>query len=257
MRAIRLYVNQKLAVNEEVRLDDKTRHHSTAVLRINKHSPLVLFNGDGYDYPGQPATFHRKSATVLITDRIRAKKESMLETHLVLGVSKSLHMDYAVQKTVEAGVTEIHPVITERTVTRFSGKSGVNRHPHWQNVIISACEQCGRATLPILHQTRDLGDMSPVSEDARGFVLDIQSSRTLAQSGCETLKKAWFVIGPEGGLTRCETNQVMERGFEAITLGPRTLRTETAALAAILGAQMLWGDLSVQHRHGPGYPAPA
>ena len=244
MRAIRLYIDQKLAVHDEVRLADSIRHHACDVLRISKHSPLVLFNGDGYDYTGLPASLHKKELTVRITGRIRAGKESFLETHLVLGVLKSARMDYAIQKTVEAGVTAIHPVVTERTVIRFSGKSRANRLQHWQNVIISACEQCGRADLPILHEVTDLADLSAVGVDAQGYFLDASAGQTLARSGHDPLKKAWFVIGPEGGLTRSEAGQVTEKGFQAVTLGPRILRTETAAAAAIICAQVLWGDMA-------------
>ena len=242
MRATRLYINQKLAVHNEVRLDDEASHHATNVLRINKHSLLVLFNGDGYDYLSQPISFRRKAVTVQITGKALAKKESKLETHLALGVSKSSHMDFAIQKTVEAGVTEIHPVITERTVIRFSEKSRTNRQQHWQNVIISACQQCGRATLPVLHVATDLSELLPLGKAAHGFVLDIRSNLTLGRCGHEPLKKIWFVTGPEGGLSHHETDGVIEKGFRAVTLGPRILRTETAALAAIISAQVLWGD---------------
>ena len=249
MRAIRLYTRQKLTVDDEVSLEDSARHRATHVLRIHKHSPLVLFNGDGYDYPGQPASLHRKAMTVRITGRTPARKESNLNTHLVLGVSKGTHMDFAIQKTVEAGVSEIHPVITERTVTRFSEQTRANRQRHWQNIIISACEQCGRAVLPVLHETQDLGSLPPLGEEARGFVLDMDAGDRLAQAARDPVEKIWLVIGPEGGLSGAETDQVIAKGFEAVSLGPRVLRSETAALAALVCAQLLWGDLS---GHGNG-----
>ncbi|MYB89150.1 MAG: 16S rRNA (uracil(1498)-N(3))-methyltransferase [Proteobacteria bacterium] len=249
MQTIRLYTPQRLTVHDEVSLDDSTRHRATHVLRIHKHSPLVLFNGDGYDYPGQPVTLHRKAMTVRITERTPARDESSLETHLVLGVSKGTHMDFAIQKTVEAGVSEIHPVITERTVTRFSDQVRAKRQQHWQNIIISACEQCGRAVLPVLHEARDLGNLHPLSKDARGFVLDMGAGNKLAHAAQNPVEKVWLVIGPEGGLTGTETEQVIAKGFEAVSLGPRILRTETAALTALVGAQLLWGDLSA-HDNG-------
>ena len=246
MQAIRLYTRQTLTVDDEVSLEDSARHHATRVLRIHRHSPLVLFNGDGYDYPGQPVSLHKKAMTVRITDRVPARKESVLETHLVLGVSKGAHMDFAIQKTVEAGVSEIHPVITERTVTRFSEQTRARRQLHWQNIIISACEQCGRAVLPVLHEAKGLGGLHPPGEDARGFVLDMGADDRLARAACDPVEKVWLVIGPEGGLTGAETEQVIARGFEAVSLGPRVLRTETAALTAVVSAQLLWGDLSTR-----------
>ncbi len=244
MQAIRLYTPQRLTVHDEVSLDDSTRHRATHVLRIHKHSPLVLFNGDGYDYPGQPVTLHKKAMTVRITERTPAREESNLETHLVLGVSKGAHMDFAIQKTVEAGVTEIHPVVTERTVTRFSEQTRTNRQRHWQNIIISACEQCGRAVLPVLHEAQGLDSLQPPSEGARGFVLDMDANDRLAHAARDPVEKVWLVIGPEGGLTGAETDQVIAKGFEAASLGPRVLRTETAALSTLVVAQLLWGDLS-------------
>lgn len=244
MQAIRLYTPQRLTVDDEVSLEDSARHHAIRVLRIHRHSPLVLFNGDGYDYPGQPVTLHKKAMTVRVTDRVPARKESKLQTHLVLGVSKGAHMDFAIQKTVEAGVSEIHPVISERTVTRFSEQTRAKRQRHWQNIIISACEQCGRAVLPVLHETRDLGSLQPPGEDARGFVLDMGAGDRLAHAACDPVEKVWLVIGPEGGLTGAETEQVIAKGFEVVSLGPRVLRTETAALSALVVAQLLWGDLS-------------
>ncbi len=244
MQAIRLYTRQKLTVHDEVSLEDSARHHATRVLRIHRHSPLVLFNGDGYDYPSQPVSLQKQVVTVRVTDRTPARKESDLQTHLVLGVSKGTHMDFAIQKTVEAGVTEIHPVVTERTVTRFSEQTRVNRQRHWQNIIISTCEQCGRAVLPVLHEAQDLGSLPSLTESARGFVLDMGASDRLAHAARDPVEKVWFVIGPEGGLTDAETDQVIAKGFEAVSLGPRVLRTETAALAALVSAQLLWGDLS-------------
>ena len=244
MRATRLYIDRKLAVDDEVRLDDESAHHASHVLRINKHSSLALFNGDGYDYAGQLISLRKKAITVRVTGKTLGRKESRLQTHLVLGVSKSAHMDFAIQKSVEAGVTEIHPVTTERTVIRFSDKSRARRQQHWRNVVISACQQSGRATLPVLHEVKHLSETLPVDEGARGFVLDIRSNRTLGGYAHERLKKIWLVTGPEGGLTHNETQGITDKGFLPVSLGPRIMRTETAALAAIISAQVLWGDLS-------------
>ena len=256
MRTIRLYVGQKLAVHDEVELEDETRHHAACVLRANRHTPLLLFNGDGYDYSGQATVFDRKQIRVRLTDRILVSKESTLKTHLVLGVSKASHMDYAIQKSVEAGVTEIHPVVTERTVARFSGKSRANRQLHWQNIVISACEQCGRAALPVLHETRDLVNLEPVCKGALGVVLDARSGTTLDEHVSGTIERVWLIIGPEGGLTRDEIDELTRKGFQPVRLGPRVLRAETAALGALIAAQMLWGDMSRQDTTGTGSPPP-
>lgn len=245
MRVIRLYVNQNLVLNNELQLDDTTRHHAINVLRLNKNSSLLLFNGDGYDYPSEILAFNKKAVEVKVTDQINAIKESPLVTNLLLGVSKSSHMDYAIQKTVEAGVTNIYPVVTERTIAKLSAKSKTNKHQHWQRIIVSACEQCGRATLPMLHDTTDLTCLKNLNTDERGFVLDSDSNNPLAKFSQDAFTSVWLLVGPEGGLTRIEITRAQQKGYQAVTFGPRVLRTETAALSAIVCAQLLWGDLAV------------
>ncbi len=245
MRVIRLYVNQSLTLSNELQLDDTTRHHAINVLRLNKNSSLTLFNGDGYDYPCEILAFNKKAVEVKVIDHIKAIKESPLVTNLLLGISKSSHMDYAIQKSVEAGVTNIYPIATERTVTKFSAKSKSNKYQHWQRIIISACEQCGRATLPVLHDTTDLSYLKNLENDERGFVLDANSNYPLAKFSQDIFKSVWLLVGPEGGLTQVEISRAQQNGYQAVTCGPRVLRTETAALSAIVCAQLLWGDLAV------------
>ena len=243
MRVIRLYVNQGLALNNEFNLDDATRHHAMNVLRLNKNSSLILFNGDGYDYPCEILAFNKKAVDVKVTGQIDAVKESPLATNLLLAVSKSSHMDYAIQKTVEAGVSDIYPVVSERTVTKLSTKSKANKHQHWQRIIISACEQCGRATLPALHEVTDLTCLKNLRSNERGFVLDANSNQTLSKFSQEILQSVWLLVGPEGGLTRPEINLAQTKGYQFVAFGPRVLRTETATLSVVICAQLLWGDL--------------
>ena len=162
----------------------------------------------------------------------------------MLGVSKSSQMDYAIQKTVEAGVTNIYPVITERTITKLSDKTIINKHQHWQRIIIHACEQCGRASLPELHNTINLSDLCSLENDQQGFVFEQGANLTLAKFTQDSLTSVWLLVGPEGGLTGAEIEEIEQKGFHAVSLGARVLRTETAALSAVITAQIYWGDMS-------------
>lgn len=249
MRAVRLYMERHLAPHDEIRLDEATRHHAVNVLHLHRNSPLTLFNGDGHDYACVILALNRKDAVVKVTGQKRLSSESALATHLVVGVSKSLHIDYAIQKAVEAGVTNLHPVITQRTVVKLSSESRANKRRHWQRIITSACEQCGRAVLPTLHDVIDLPDLQALDDAERGFVLDTESDKALADFGHERLTTCWLLVGPEGGLTQNEVNEIRQKGYQGASLGPRVLRTETAAASAIICAQLLWGDLSKKRDH--------
>jgi 16S rRNA (uracil1498-N3)-methyltransferase len=144
MRVVRLHTRQRLAPNLELELDDEIRHYALNVLRLNKRSSLRLFNGDGHDYACEIIEYSKAILRIKITEKLTLYSESLLTTHLYLSVSKSSHMDFAIQKSVEAGVTNIHPIITERTVSKSTDKSAENKHQHWQRIIHSACEQAGR-----------------------------------------------------------------------------------------------------------------
>ena len=244
MRVIRLYVDQNLAKDNVIKLDDASRHHAINVLRINKNSLLKLFNGNGYDYACETLACNKKSIELKITGKKLIEKESPLTTKLFLGISKSSHMDYAIQKTVEAGITSIHPLITEHTVSKLSEKTRLNKTQHWRRIIINASEQCGRAVIPTLGDIAALGNLPNLLTHEYGFVLDSDAHQSLTDFGQETITSICLLIGPEGGLTKSEISAAMEKGYKTITLGPRVLRTETASLCATICSQLLWGDVS-------------
>ena len=132
------------------------------VLRLNKHSNLIIFNGDGFDYVCEILVCNKSNLRVKVSEKRTLNNESPLKTHLYLGISKSSHMDFAIQKSVETGVTSIQPVMMERTVSKSSNKSLANKHQHWKRIIQSACEQCGRATVPELQESIELHDIEPL-----------------------------------------------------------------------------------------------
>jgi len=243
MRVVRLYTPQTLAVGTELQLDDETRHYAVNVLRLNKTSSLTLFNGDGFDYGCEIISLSKKNIVVKTTERFTTHTESPLTTYLFLGISKSSHMDYAIQKTVEAGVSVIQPVSMQRTVSRGTNKSLTNKHQHWQHIIQSACEQSGRSKLPQLLTACTFEDITKISTEEHGLFFDVNAEHAMDKlRDCKptTVK---LLVGPEGGISKNENEALVSKGFLPVRCGPRILRTETAALAAVLQAQWLYGDL--------------
>ncbi len=244
MRAVRLYTKQTLTPDIELELDDDARHYASSVLRLNKNSSLTLFNGDGFDYECNILTCSKTMLRVHIINRTPINSESNLTTFLYLGISKSAHMDYAIQKSVEAGISTIQPVLTERTVSKANNKSLANKQKHWQRIIQSACEQSGRATLPKLLNTCELNNIEALNSNEHGIVFEANAKQSLNSLTDIKTKIIKLFVGPEGGISEVELDFLKTNGFQAISCGPRILRTETAALTAVLAMQILFGDLS-------------
>ena len=244
MRVIRLFAPHHLAPESELELDDATRHYAINVLRINKHSNLIIFNGDGFDYSCEILESNKSNLRVKVSEQLTLNNESSLKTHLYLGISKRSHMDYAIQKAVEAGVNGIQPILMERTVSKINQKSLTNKHQHWQRIIQSACEQSGRAIIPKLYQSIEMQEVEPLTENEYRLMFDINSKQNLQDLNISSPKIIKLLIGPEGGLSNSEKEFVLKQGFQAVRCGPRVLRTETAALSAILLVQREWGDLA-------------
>ncbi len=244
MRVVRLYTQHHLAPDIELELDDDTRHYAFSVLRLNKNSSLTLFNGDGFDYHCNILNCSKSKLDVEITHRDAIHSESHINTILYLGISKSSHMDYAIQKSVEAGVSAIQPVLMERTVSKANEKSLANKHKHWQRIIQSACEQSGRAVLPELMNAYELNNIESIETKECGIVFEASASQTLHSINHQKKQTYKLVIGPEGGITKTEIEQLEDRGFQTFNFGPRILRTESAAVAGVLAMQILFGDLA-------------
>jgi 16S rRNA (uracil1498-N3)-methyltransferase len=205
---------------------------------------VALFNGDGYDYPGTLSEVSRNRVQINIRDKQLNDRESSVPVTLAQGISRGDRMDYTIQKAVELGVTTIIPLYTERSVGNMDDKRLEKKLRHWEGVIISACEQCGRSRIPdittaihlptwLTHHDRDqlCLTLDPLSETSISHTLWKESPVTL-------------LIGPEGGLSAEEIELTKAAGFKGVRLGPRILRTETAAVAALAAIQSLWGDFS-------------
>ncbi len=241
MRIPRIFQDQPLAAGNTVYLDETGIHHIINVLRLKPDAELILFNGDGHDYPCRLLETSRKEARVRIQDCLSVDRESPLVTHLALGISKGERMDYAIQKSVELGVNRITPLITERCVVRLDSKRESKRLLHWQGVIQGACEQCGRAILPKLHTVIRYEQFLADPLEGQKMILDPRSSTNL--SLCEKPQVLILMIGPEGGFSKTERELAYQHNTLGVQLGPRVMRTETAVVAGLTAVQTLWGDL--------------
>jgi 16S rRNA (uracil1498-N3)-methyltransferase len=202
---------------------------------------IVLFNGvDGCDYRACLAQVDKKSVTAQVHARSEVEATPKLDIRLALGISRGERMDLALQKSVELGVTQITPLLTERTQIKLSPQRMEKRIKHWQGIIINACEQSGRRFLPKLDPATKLQPWLSNTEENLLF-MDPESGISLAGIKSPT-GNICFLIGPEGGFSDRERTLALTAGATPIRLGPRILRTETAPLAAIAAAQILWGD---------------
>ena len=242
MRIPRIFTNSPLAVGSQCQLDDNAANHVGRVLRMQAGQALLLFNGDGQDYHATITEAGKKHVQVAVTEAGKNETESTLRVVLAQTLSKGDRMDYAVQKAVEMGVSEIVPLTTERCDVKLKGDREDKRLRHWQQVAISAAEQCGRARVP---EIQPVMTVQQWLEHAQACDLRLVLHHRTEQS-LNTLEKPSSIalmIGPEGGLTAEEIALAEDNGFLPVALGPRVLRTETAPVAAIALCQWLWGDI--------------
>ena len=242
MRISRFYIDQSLQVDSEVTFSTQLSHYVANVLRLKNGDPIVLFNGDGNEYSSEVLATSKKATTAIVNSQLSIRSESPLNIHLAQGVSKGDRMDFAIQKSVELGVTEITPVITERCTVKLSEERWAKKHEQWQKIVIAACEQSGRNVLPTLHSPIPLARwISQTTEQAK--VILAPTATTYLSSLKRNQHGFRLLIGPEGGLSDQEIYTCEQTGFQSTNIGPRVLRTETAALASIAIIQALFGDM--------------
>jgi 16S rRNA (uracil1498-N3)-methyltransferase len=243
MRNPRVYIEQALAVETERVLPEAASNHLLRVLRMRPGAPLTLFNGRGGEYQAELLGSSARGAQVRIREHRAIERESPLQLTLMQGISRGERMDQIMQKATELGVTRIVPVSTEFCVVQLDEKQALRRREHWQAVVISACEQCGRNRVPEVAPVVDFAiACSSVDAAHAKLLLSPEASMSLAAAAA-ALSAATLLIGPEGGLSEREELLASQRGFTACSLGPRVLRTETAPLAALAVLQALAGDL--------------
>ncbi len=233
MRLIRVHVEGALAPGTRVGFAGSAAEHVRRVLRLEAGDAVTLFNGDGNDYPSRIAGFGRGTVEAEVERSVPARAESRLAITLIQGIARTERMDLVVQKATELGVAGIVPVATARSVVKLDRDSRERKLAHWRGIAIAACEQCGRARIPEIAEPRTLAELLAEAPPERARLLlapDAQLSLGAAARGELALE---ILIGPEGGLTESERQAAIEAGFRACRLGPRILRSETAAIAAL------------------------
>jgi 16S rRNA (uracil1498-N3)-methyltransferase len=243
MRKTRIYLDHTLRTDMTCILPDETTHHIAHVLRMKPGQPVIIFNGQGGEYEAEIIRIERRQAQVLIGKFLNQECESCLDITLVQGISRSNRMDYTLQKAVELGVNRIVPVLSRYSHARIGGSQQKKRYQHWQRIVISACEQCGRNRLPFLENPVTFNDfLEDWKADGLKIILHPAVKTRLAYLDVTDHSLA-LAAGPEGGFSDDEIASAEKKGYRPVALGPRMLRTETAALAAISACQALWGDM--------------
>ncbi|QYK05875.1 16S rRNA (uracil(1498)-N(3))-methyltransferase [Shewanella zhangzhouensis] len=242
MRIPRIFQPLDLSPSAEFALDEDGFAHVGRVLRMGEGEQIRVFNGDGKDYLADIVSAGKKSLTVKVVAVEDNQSESPLHLHLGQVISRGDRMDFTLQKSVELGVNTITPLFSERCGVKLSGERLDKKIAQWQKIVISACEQCGRATVPEVRPVMELADWC--AEQTQALKLNLHPR---ADHGINGLvldnPRVRLLIGPEGGLSADEIAMTETHKFTEVLLGPRVLRTETAALTAITALQMKFGDL--------------
>jgi len=248
-RLVRHYVNQALQ-GQQIALDGRSANYLTATLRLSVGAQVVLFNGAGVERWATIAALGRGRVDMELGEATQVQAPSPLTIHLIQALAKGDAMDTAVQKATELGVARILPVTTQYSVVKLSEERRQRRLAHWQNVAYSACEQCGRHYPPLIDALLPLTDcLAGLTVAGPRVLLDPSGHKPLSDLVPGRPGEVTLLIGPEGGLSTTDCAIAAEHGFEAYSLGPRILRTETAAMAACALLQSRAGDLGALSLH--------
>lgn len=244
MRSPRVFTAGPLRQHERVVLAAGAASHITRVLRKVAGDSIRVFDGEGGEFAGIIVELSKTSVVVELGPREMTECESPLAVHLVQAIGKGDKIDFVIQKAVELGAASIQPATTARTMVKLAPERAARRAQHWQGIIVGACEQCGRNQVPLLHPLRSLEEiLSLPSTDTTRLVLEPSAGAKLAALSAPE-GDVQLLIGPEGGFSEAEITRIQSAGFAPVSLGPRVLRMETAALAALASMQTLWGDFA-------------
>jgi 16S rRNA (uracil1498-N3)-methyltransferase len=241
VRLTRVFVDTPLAAGTAVALTGDAGNHVTRVLRLREGDALTLFDGRGGEYAANIAGIQRGGVRVDVGEHSAVERESPLELTLLQSIARGERMDLIVQKATELGVARVVTFTSERSVVRLQAKQAERKAAHWRAVAVAACEQCGRNRVPVVEVPVDyataLGAKSPLK-----LLLDPLADAPLVRPGTDARSVA-LLVGPEGGFTDTEAELARRAGFEPRHMGPRVLRTETAAITALAALQATAGDL--------------
>lgn len=242
MRLSRFYLPQTLSPGADVRLNEESAHYVRTVLRLRKGAELRVFDGTGGEYPAVLTEVSKDAVRAALGEFVAREAESPMHTHLGLGIARGERMDLGIQKAVELGVSAITPLFAEHCVVRLDADRQEQRMKHWRGIVQGACEQCGRNRPPVLHAPEKLETWVRRAAGLRLF-LHPYGGKTLRELP-PPAEGVSLLSGPEGGFAESERLLALEAGFVPLRLGPRILRAETAALAALAAIQAYWGDLA-------------
>ncbi|MVF13638.1 16S rRNA (uracil(1498)-N(3))-methyltransferase [Ketobacter sp. MCCC 1A13808] len=241
MRTPRIFQDMPLIEGNTIAMNDSGSHHLSKVLRKSAGDPVILFNGTGGEYHGLIEAITPKSVQVSLDFFVEPDRAAPLHLHLGQVMGKGDHMDYALQKSVELGVSEITPLLSHHCEVRLKGARLTKKMEQWRHLMISACEQSGLNIVPTLNPPLPLLQWAEQVEADRKWILHTEDlpSNPFAQDAPESV---CFAVGPEGGFSDEEVEQAKDFGFDCITLGPRVWRTETAPVVLLSLLQLTWGD---------------
>ena len=243
MRLTRVHVDVELQTGRRLTVDGSAGNHISRVLRLRVGDALTLFNGQGGEYAGSIDEIRRDTVVVSILERRDVDRESPCQLTLAQGISRGERMDWVVQKATELGVWQIAPIFTERSIVQLDEKQASRKLQHWRSIAIAACEQSGRNRVPQITQPVGLYELLE-KRTSSGTALLLSPGAPLriadmASAGTQIT----VLIGPEGGLADVEQQAAVKAGFTPVRLGPRVLRTETAAVCALTLLQQKFGDI--------------
>ena len=242
-RTARLHVEEELRPGTRLVLPEEAAHHATRVLRLGAGDALMLFDGRGGEYEARIVALERGRASVAVEAHQARERESPLAVTLMQGISSGEKMDFTIQKAVELGVAVIQPVLTGKSRVRLTEHRRVAKLAHWRRVVTAACEQCGRNRIPAVREPRELGVcLEDLESGPPRVLLAADGNETLAQAAGAGTRAIVLAAGPEAGFSAAEEALLVRAGFVRVRLGPRVLRTETAALAALAALNALRGD---------------
>lgn len=243
VREIRIYQPGDYQVGQLLELSPQASQHVGVVLRMQECESLTLFCGDNREFDAVIDIVKKKQVFVTIKRVKNVSCESPIHIHLAQGISKGDRMEMVMQKAVELGVNSITPIITQRCAVKLDNERSLKKIQQWQAIAVSACEQSGRNMVPVINPPLALDDFLAHSYGDLKLILDPLGAKNWRDYRLELKKDIALLIGPEGGFTNEEVLRACAKGFESLSLGPRILRTETAAITAISLVQAVAGDL--------------